>query len=696
MSLTLALQNAVSGLQYSQTTLNTISNNIANANTEGYTRKTVDVEARTLAGQGAGVNVTGLSRSVSQGLLSDLRIQISAVENLTYQSEIFGRMQDMFGSLASGSDISSQINDLEQALEVLATTPESEDARIAVINEAQNLVNELNSMAASVQKLRLEADQTVGASVTRVNELLGQIDQLNRQIADAKGNNRVSVELEDQRDQAMSDLAKEIDYSFFVRDTGEAVILTKTGRTLLDGFVRPLSHATASQMDQGLTLGSGIDGIFLGGVDITAEITDGRMAGAIRIRDQVLPNFGAQLDNLTVTIRDEINAVHNTGAGHPAASTLTGTRVFGNTANDIFSGTGTVRLALVDQNGNYAPGTPPTDADFYDLDLTALGPVSIDALAADINANLTNINATIVNGQLVLEGSGGFRVAIDDQGSEEVTTGRSFSHYFGLNDFFVSGEVYSAYESARQTAATTPVGSDGQLTISFAGMTAAATVNYTSATTLTTLATDITTQIAAQGGNATASVVSDGDGVRLVISDPDGDELHFAETGGGSAYRDLGLGTRDDAISTTISLRSDIASNPSLISRGQVSSATPTVGGSAISAGDNRTALALAAKFSEGIVFGTSGGIATTNTTFSGFGATMVSLNASQAQLNDSTLDFQTIMRNELSGKVSGQSGVNVDEELANMTVFQNAYAANARVISVTAELLEILVNLGR
>ncbi|MEQ8165790.1 MAG: flagellar basal body rod C-terminal domain-containing protein [Alphaproteobacteria bacterium] len=49
-----------------------------------------------------------------------------------------------------------------------------------------------------------------------------------------------------------------------------------------------------------------------------------------------------------------------------------------------------------------------------------------------------------------------------------------------------------------------------------------------------------------------------------------------------------------------------------------------------------------------------------------------------------------------MSGKVSGQSGVNVDEELANMTVFQNAYAANARVISVTAELLEILVNLGR
>lgn len=696
MSLTIALQNAVSGLHYNQTALGVVSNNVTNANIDGYTRKNVETEARILNGAGAGVSITGVTRQVSQALLGDLRIQVSAVSMFGFKDNIFGRMQDMFGSLSTGGTVSALIDKLGASLEALATTPESADARIGAVNDAVNLVHLLNSMAANVQRMRLEADQQVGRSVTNVNNLLSEIGEFNRQIAQALGTGRDTAELEDQRDLSLRNLAKEIDYTSFVRSTGEVVILTGTGRTLLDGVVRPLSHDAATAMDPNLTLGNGIDGIDLGGDDITLEIAGGTLKGAIDMRDGVLADFAHQLDNLAAMLRDQINAVHNNGTGYPPAPALTGSRVFADSAADIFSGTGTVRIALVDASGNYAPGTPATNPDVLDLDLTALGAVTIDAVANAINTGTTNLTAQVVGGKLVLTATGGFRVALDDSGTAETTTGRGFSQYFGLNDLFVSAETYAEYRTQRQTNALATARSTGTLTVSFAGMAAAASVNYTPATTLATLATDLTAAIAAQGGNATAQVVADGDGVRLVLSDPDGDALHLVETGGGSLVRDLGLATSDNAISTSIAVRADIRANPALLSRARVQTAVPALGSSAVTPGDNRTALALAAKFQENIAFGAAGGLPLSSVTFSNFGANMVSLNSAQAQLNGNALAFREVMQTELANKVASISGVNVDEELANLTMFQNAYAASARVISVTAEMLETLVNLGR
>src|SRR5688572_26342043 len=103
MSLNLALTSAISGLQSAQTGLDIISNNIANVNTEGYTRKQFAPESVVLAGLGAGVRIGDILNKVDQNLLRDLRGQKSSLGLLQSQNSYFRRIQDGFGTTASNS-----------------------------------------------------------------------------------------------------------------------------------------------------------------------------------------------------------------------------------------------------------------------------------------------------------------------------------------------------------------------------------------------------------------------------------------------------------------------------------------------------------------------------------------------------------------------------------------------------------------
>lgn len=696
MSLTIALQNAASALRLNQTALQVISDNVANANTVGYSRKQINQETRILDGRGSGVDISSITRTVNESLLTELRTQMSARGMSTAQSDLFSRMQEMLGTPdgASGT-LTLAANTFEAKLQTLATTPESADAAISTINAATAMATQLNGMSNKTQSLRLKADQDISAAVGRINTQLDSISQLNALIAHAHAVNQPTTDFEDSRDQALQKLSQDIDFTMFKRDDGGVVLLTSTGRTLLDGQSLKLSHSSASNMSATITAGNGIAGIMLAGADITSEIKGGSLAGLIDMRDNVLPNFQTQLDGLAANLRDSLNAVHNQGAGFPPAATLTGSRIFGNPANDLFNGTGVVRIAVVTSAGNFAPGVPATAPAVYDLDLTALGAVSINALATNITANLPGVTASIVNGKLQLAATGGNRVAIQDSGTAETTTGKAFSDYFGLNDLFTSAADYSSYRSTLQTSGANPLGSAGTLEITFAGMTAAADVAYTANTTLAQFATAITAAIAAQGGSATASVVTDGTGVRLAIGDPAGNPLHLVETGAGTVVRDLGLDTTTVGTAVSLGVRPDIAGNPQLLSRGQLTKGVAAVKATAIAIGDGTIAQALANKFSQNQVFTAAGGLPQIAATFAGFGANIVSANSAQASTTKDQTDFKDKLVQDLSAKTSSISGVNIDEELANLTVFQNAYAASARVMSVASAMLDILTKIG-
>lgn len=579
MSLSISLINAISGLNHNQAALQVTSNNIANVNTDGYSKKSVASLSQVVAGQGAGVFTSDIMRSVDENLLRDLRGQTSEIGRLRATDSLFGRLDVGFGSPENSSSMTSAIANFQAALEAMANLPEDLTLRNNVINTGVSLTRNINDLATLVQEQRKVADQEITSAITVVNGQLTQIAELNQQISTNTARGLPVAELQDERDRAVSLVAENIDVNYFTRNTGEIVLQTKTGATLVDGSVaQQLSHTPAAQVSASLVYPGGFDAITLNGQDITTSIQSGRIKGLIDMRDTTLPNLTAQLDTLSTELRDQVNAIHNDGAGLPAANALTGTRAVAGT--DAFSGTGSVRIAVVDANGT-AVGAP------LDLDLTALGAVTVTDVANAIDAGLgANGTAAVVNGRLVVSANGAANGIAINEGDSAVST-QGFSHYFGLNDFFV--------------------------------------------------------------GDASVS------------------------------------------LSRQISVRPDLITNPERLARGEVGSGAIASGANAVAPGDNTVAQRLAAAFDADFAFAASGSLPASTTTLASYSASILSANSTNTTNTAQELSFTETVVNEIDLRISSTAGVNIDEELSNLVVLQNAYSASARVITVTTEMMQLL-----
>jgi flagellar hook-associated protein 1 len=581
MSLGLALNTALTGIQTVQTALQVSSNNIANANTEGFTRKSVAPISLLVAGQGVGVSISNISRQVNESLIRDMRSQLAGIGSLRIDDAFYTRMQDLFGSLASGTSLTASVADLASAFEALAASPEDASLRQQVVGEALVLTRQFNNTARDIQVMRTDADQGISASIDIINTQLSQISDLNTQIARDQAAGQPTANLEDKRDTAITKLAEFVDIGTFKKSSGELVVVLKTGRVLLDGAPPALAHTAAASLDVSVTYPGGIGGITLDGVDITSELTGASIGAQIKMRDTTLPNQAAELNTLANGIFTEINRISNDGVAFPPPNTLTGTRTIAGT--DAFTATGTTNIAVTDASGNLV-AVP------IQLNLAAYATVGafVTALNTALGANGT---ASIVNGKLVVDATASANgIAINE--NDTSVGGVGVSQYFGLNDFFV--------------------------------------------------------------GDPTVS------------------------------------------LSRNITVRSDIAANPDLIPRGELNPTAALVGDSAVTSGDNSVVQRLASQFGNSMSFAASGNLAATTTTFGDYAAQMLSVNATQAAAAKDSLSFNETLFEDIRFRADSASGVSIDEEMANLITLQNSYAAIARVISVTSEMMDTLNQLVR
>jgi flagellar hook-associated protein 1 FlgK len=584
MSLTSSLYTALTGLQTNQSAMRVLSNNVANVNTPGYTRKIADLQSRVIAGTGAGVELGSVRRYVDDALFSQLRSTTSDFSGLDVRQQFFKRMQDMFGSPDSNSSLGAALSDFSTSVTALTSNPESVSLRLDVITNAQRAAQRFNAMAADTQQLRQEADSQIADAIEIVNGQLAAIDKLNSQIVAAKLRGVETGDLEDQRDQALSKISEQMDVSTYVRENGQMVVFTKSGRTLLDNDPATISHTPAASLQAAVTYPTGIDGIDVNGVDITGEIGSGKIAALVELRDKTLPNFAAEINQLATQLRDEVNRIHNQGTGLPAATALASSRPQTGTATSL---TGTVTVTLLNTDGTAAfSGTMP-----------APGTLDAAGFAAALNTVLAGFgvgaSASASSGTVTLDG-GGYGIAITggtvDPGGGQPTT--NLSDFLHLNDLFVG-------------------------------------------------------------------------------DDPTGVDL-----------------------ASVLQVRSDIAADPSLLSRGalrQDASLNWYVG-----AGDSQIVSALAAKLTSSVSFPATGDLPASSTSFADYAANILSQNATAAAQVDNDYAFTQALKQQLENRVGSESGVNTDEELSNMVILQNAYAASGRIVSAVNQMFDVLLQLGR
>lgn len=722
------LQNALTGMKTAQAQIDIVGRNIANIDTPGYTRKVAQQQNVVLAGYSSGVQLGDITRNVNEGLLRSYLASNSTTNSYSAKNEFLGKAETLLGTPQGNNSIAANVSSLQTAFESFASDVTSSAARYNLLNYAKTLTSRLNSLTTEIQKLRGDADLQISDTCEQINDKLDELQTLNDQIVKYKVLGYEGVaDLEDKRDTALRDLSGMIDISYFKRETGEIVIQTTGGVTLLDRYPHKLSHNAVAQASPTTSYeGGGISGIYVDGVDITNQIRDGQLKGLIEVRDSTLSSLQTQLNELASTLRDAVNQIHNRGTAYPnAPSELTGTRDFINPdVQQIKIEGGDVRFTIFDKDGKQVAtttligelGMPPAGETVTEMT------DRINAWLTDPNgANLPQAYAQINDdGNITINtGDSEYSFSIMDQESstpgspqKDVTvkfdvngdgafdrTIEGFSNFFGLNDFFVSTTNEAIYDS-KVLSKGANLGVREKITLDFA------TSNNPALGSIQIYPNESLQDIVNKINNdpnlntqIKASLIPNGNGYVLQINNTSGEQLEINEainpaTGTTSGFLErIGLHPSNADAAGSIQVRDDLQINPSGIVNGSPEFSVSS-GEYQLNPASNDIANAMAKVFSDSQEFGQAGTLSKTSTTLANYAATFVGNIASEANSSEANLNYQQELTDSISLKEAKLGGVDRDEELAQLVIFQQSYAACAQSFTASKEMLDMLLNM--
>ncbi|MFZ0798288.1 MAG: flagellar hook-associated protein FlgK [Terriglobales bacterium] len=304
-----SLSIALSTLSVSQQEMATTSNNVANANTPGYSREVTDIAAGNPITEGSLSYGTGVVLQKIESLRDPiLQIQINQAtqQNSSLNASLtqLQQIQTQFASSTSGigADISNFFNSLQQ----LSPDPTDLTLRQGVLTAADTMATDFNTAAASLQTQSGNIDQNVVADVSQVNSLTSQIASVDQQISNLQGSGQASGDgtLVDTQNNLIQQLSALIDVQ--VIPTGQGITLaTSNGTTLVSGSQ---SFALTTQLGN-----DGVQHILSGSQDITGSLTGGSLAGLIQVRDQEIPSIETSLNQLATGLAANLNAANAKG-----------------------------------------------------------------------------------------------------------------------------------------------------------------------------------------------------------------------------------------------------------------------------------------------------------------------------------------------------------------------------------------------
>lgn len=314
MSLTAALNSSLSGLRISQAQMEVVSTNIANVDSVGYTRRRLEAVQKVSGADTTGVRSIGIQRQFEAQVLKQLRIETSGAAYTDVRARYAEQIDRIFGTPGAAGSLDGAVNAFATALQTLTANPSDSTARAQVIANAQQLAAQLGGMTQDIQRLRSAAEAEIAGGVGQVNDLLGQIKQIDAKLTATSQNGVLSPGLLDERDRAVNALAELVDIRPLQDANGRLTIFTSGGlqiygattpRLTFDarGTLGPNSLFTADPADRGVgTIRvSNPNGT---GVDIIANslFRSGSIAAQVEIRDKVLVEAQAQLDDLAAAL----------------------------------------------------------------------------------------------------------------------------------------------------------------------------------------------------------------------------------------------------------------------------------------------------------------------------------------------------------------------------------------------------------
>lgn len=306
MSLDTALGIAGSGLAAVQRAIAQASQNVANAETAGYTRKSVSQQAVTVGTDPAGVRTGEARRAVDTALLARLDASRASNAAAAQREALLTGIEQAHGD--SGQTLADGISDLRNAFIALRAAPADAGQQQEAVSAARTLAERLNGLSQAIQDARQQAQDDIVQQVKAANAALRQVAALTQRIrTDADGD---TAALEDQRDAAIATLSESLGVQAVKRDGGDVLLVAKGGVVLpLDPDHDVLATGDATVQPGSLYGTSGtLPGVTLNGIDVTAQLTGGRLGEDLALRDTTLPRYQAEADLLATNLAARLDA----------------------------------------------------------------------------------------------------------------------------------------------------------------------------------------------------------------------------------------------------------------------------------------------------------------------------------------------------------------------------------------------------
>ncbi len=306
-----SLTSASNSLQAQRAGLDVVGQNLANINTPGYARRTLilaEVSPVDALSAGRGVTVVEVRALRDQLVDARLRREQGDTAHDTALAEMLSTVESAVG--LPGSSLDAQATAFFDALAALSSDPTSAVARDDVVRQGADLTRAFHDMVGQFSTVQRDADASLRSSVAEVNSLATELAGLNVDIA---ANSYDAEAIRDRQGVILARLGELADVSVLSRADGGVDVTLASGRAIVIG-------ENAYSLDASPT---GLATVTLEGVDVTAELTGGRIGGLRQVRDSIVPGYIGQMDQLAYDLATAVNAVHGAGfdaTGAPAGN----------------------------------------------------------------------------------------------------------------------------------------------------------------------------------------------------------------------------------------------------------------------------------------------------------------------------------------------------------------------------------------
>lgn len=305
----------------SQTALQTVSHNIANKSTEGYSRQRVDVQSATPIGHGnlrigMGSKAAQVSRVNNSHLEKQILNEGATLGYAGSRSNALARVEEVYNEQVN-KGLNKYMGDFFNAFRELSASPENLANRTLVRETSINLSKDFGRVSRQLKDIQNDIDTQVKAEVHRINDMVKEIATLNEKIQTVEISGAVANDERDRQAVVLKNLAEKINIKWAEGDNGMVTVTAGNTALLVSGYnaASLMAKEVPNETDR---RGETLQVFFkqnesLPPTDVTGQLTGGALGAALEVRDQDVVGILKDMDEMATTFANQVNAVHTQG-----------------------------------------------------------------------------------------------------------------------------------------------------------------------------------------------------------------------------------------------------------------------------------------------------------------------------------------------------------------------------------------------